>query len=1147
MPAPDTGTQDQDTPPTHLFAPGDAPPAVPGFEVGDKLGEGGMGAVYAARDLTLDREVAVKVMLPGRSAAEFERESKVMGRLPHPGIPPVHAFGRLADGRPYLAMKVIRGRTLKAILADRPDPSSDRGPLVAAFEQVCQAVGYAHRQGLVHRDLKPDNLMVGAFGEVQVMDWGLAKAVGDATEAAAAAPGGAFFSENVAATVAGQVKGTPAYMAPEQARGEPVDARADVFALGGILSAILTGHPPFAGTGGRDTTIRAARAELDETFKRLAGCGADEELIGLAKWCLSAVAADRPADGAAVAAAVAAVAAYRAGVDARLRRAEQDQAAAEAKASEERNTRREAEARADAERAKAEEQRKRRRVQLILAGVVAVVLAGAGIASSLIIERQADDRRAADRRVSDERLAAEKKQAEDRLAAEKKLADERLEAEQKRQNDLRDADRQAAARQRKTRADARVQMLAGADSGAVKQLVADLAEFRDLTGPALRELAARPPDEKPGLHARLALLADEPDRAKELVAYLPGCRPDELLPLREALKPHAAAVVDDLWAVVQNLKADPGRRARSAGALAGLAPDDRRWAGATADVAAVALTGSPAEFVVVQTALDPVGGRLAPEFLKRYPESRRTIEAGKLAVPDLVAVSTAYDRTAVLLARYATRPGELAELALLADPRHYELFARTLRERKAEVVPLLLAVLEAKRPEKLAVDKLDAALEAHGKRRGYAAAALLALGEAEPVWPLFVFPKDGDPTARSYLQERLRAVSVDPSALVRRFDAESDVSAKRALVVGLGEFPPDAIPADVRQPFVARLLALYRDDPDAGLHGAIDWLLRQKWEHAKEVVSVDEELAAAARGRVLGRVLLGAGQPLGTVMGPQLPAPPVPVGKDWFVNGEGQTYTVVRGPVTFRIGSPPSEPVRSDDEVAHEKRIGRSFAIATKAVTMAEYQRLRAGYEKGNRYSPGPDTPAIGLSWYMAAEYCNFLSEREGIPPDQWCYERNAKGQYAAGMAMKKGHLGLTGYRLPTEAEWEYVARSGAVTARYYGRGEELLPRFGRFLKTSDDHTWPVGQLRPNERGLFDMLGNVFQWCENPYSRYDPDETEDEKNSRFAIIDEQTLRLLRGGSFGDSPVLLRSANRNVNRPGLRYLALGFRPARTLLD
>ncbi|MFM8223594.1 MAG: serine/threonine-protein kinase, partial [Planctomycetaceae bacterium] len=129
----------------------------------------------AAHDLSLNREVAIKITHPQITARDFWREVWLMSRLPHPGIPAVHSAGELADGRLYLVMKLVRGKTLEALLRDRATPESGWGPLLAIFERVCQAVGYAHSQGIVHRDLKPANIMVGAFGEVQVMDWGLAE------------------------------------------------------------------------------------------------------------------------------------------------------------------------------------------------------------------------------------------------------------------------------------------------------------------------------------------------------------------------------------------------------------------------------------------------------------------------------------------------------------------------------------------------------------------------------------------------------------------------------------------------------------------------------------------------------------------------------------------------------------------------------------------------------------------------------------------------------------------------------------------------------------------------------------------------------------------------------------------------------------
>jgi hypothetical protein len=147
------------------------------------LGEiacGGMGAVLRAHDPEMDRVLAVKVVLPQYRGDPFMTrrflgEARLAGQLQHPGVVPVHDLGRLADGRPFFAMKLIEGRTLAHLLRERPDPGHDRPRLLRYFEAVCQAVGYAHSRGVIHRDLKPGNVMVGAFGEVQVMDWGLAK------------------------------------------------------------------------------------------------------------------------------------------------------------------------------------------------------------------------------------------------------------------------------------------------------------------------------------------------------------------------------------------------------------------------------------------------------------------------------------------------------------------------------------------------------------------------------------------------------------------------------------------------------------------------------------------------------------------------------------------------------------------------------------------------------------------------------------------------------------------------------------------------------------------------------------------------------------------------------------------------------------
>jgi formylglycine-generating enzyme required for sulfatase activity len=1084
------------------------PPGSAGrYELGDEIARGGMGIIYRATDTVLGREVAVKVLQekygPESGAARrFGAEARITSQLQHPSIPPVHDLGTLPDGRPFLAMKLIKGQTLDALL--HTSATADRGRFVAAFEQVAQALAYAHAHQVIHRDLKPANVMVGAFGEVQVMDWGLAKVLASGRREPADEPtietvGTAIGSDRDegSETKAGSMLGTPAYMPLEQAIGaiDQVDERSDVFGLGAILCTILTGAPPYVGANPEAIRQLAMRAKLDDASARLDACGAEPELVALARRCLAVERADRPADAEEVARAVAAL---RAAADERARQAELDRVKAEGEKVA-------AELRIEAERQKTEEQRKRRRVQLALAGFVVLVAVGGGIVAN-VVRQQASD---------------------------KQRAEEALAAESRRQADLRQA-----------RADALAEALTTAETVAVPRLTHDLTEYRDLTRAKLLELAGQPVGAKPGLHARLALLADEPTRAAELAAYLPVCRSDELLTLRDRLKPHAGAIAPGLWAVLTDAQAEAGKRVRAACALAGLVPDDARWAAVAPAVADLVVLENPLAAAVWFEALEPVRGALVPALVQRYPAARGRLRGGKLDEVQLAAEVSGYDLTATALARYtADRPAAAAELLLTVDPRHAAQFVPAVTANKPAVVPVLMAEL-AKSGQ---TDWSDEARETLGRRRAQAAAVLLTLGEAEPVWPVFAFPSDGDPTARSYLLARLVDLGADPVALMRRFEAEPDVSAQRALLVALGGFPPDLVPAAARAALAGRLLTLYREHPDPGLHGAIDWLLRQKWGQAKELSVTDAELAAASRAPVLARGLAGlAAVPV--PVGPFLPAPRVAVGKDWFVNGEGQTFAVVRGPVEFTLGSPPSEPGRVEvNEPPHRKRIPRTFAIGTKEVTVEQFLRFRPQHNWTKQYSPGPDTPAVAVTWYEAAEYCNWLSRREGIPESQWCYEPAKGGVFGEGMRMKPGHLTLTGYRLPTEAEWEFACRSGAVTARYYGRGVDLLPRYGWYAQNAGDRAWPVGQLRPNELGLFDMLGNAIEWVEDPALVYATGQKDDMENARLLLIDERTFRLLRGGSFSNQPIGVRSASRGSDRPGVRDNSGGFRPVRALLD
>jgi serine/threonine-protein kinase len=347
--APTVPMPPKSSPNIHEPAEAGVPDRVGGYAVCERLGQGGIADVFRALDASFGRTLALKVLRPKhRDDAElvgrFLDEARISARLEHPGTVPVYDFGRLPDRRPFFTMKLVRGHTFAALLEARKAPGEDLPRFLTIFEQVCQTLAYAHAAGVIHRDLKPANVMVGAFGEVQVMDWGLAKVLRDTSDIAAPDMRAAVSTINSPRDPAdegsrpGMVMGTLAFMAPEQALGEidKVDERADVFGLGAILCVILTGFPPYTAATTIALQCKAERADLAEARRGLETCGAAPELVQLALSCLAAEREDRPRDAAAV---VRAVTAYRADVEQKLRAAELARATAQTKAEEERKRR----------------------------------------------------------------------------------------------------------------------------------------------------------------------------------------------------------------------------------------------------------------------------------------------------------------------------------------------------------------------------------------------------------------------------------------------------------------------------------------------------------------------------------------------------------------------------------------------------------------------------------------------------------------------------------------------------------------------------------------------------------------------------------------------------------------------------------------
>ena len=374
---------------------------LPRYRVLQEIARGGMGIVLRVYDPELDRVLALKVLREEHRdnpemLARFLEEARIAGRLQHPGVVPIHDSGHFADNRPFFTMKLVEGRTLAELLGARSSPADDLPHFLRIFEQVCQTMAYAHSKGVIHRDLKPGNVMVGNFGEVQVMDWGVAKVLGGQRPTAsggplqppelpanlmetmirppqppskpidrpAVQPVPGWAASSTELTQAGSVVGTPAYMPPEQARGEPLDERADVFGLGAILCEVLTGQPPYRWPRDVALWLIGEDRDLQDAHDRLQKCCADPELISLACVCLSAEPGNRPRDATAV---TQRLRAYRAGAQERLHRSELERTAAVA--------------RADAARLRIRAERRARRLLLGLSlmGLLLVALAGTAV------------------------------------------------------------------------------------------------------------------------------------------------------------------------------------------------------------------------------------------------------------------------------------------------------------------------------------------------------------------------------------------------------------------------------------------------------------------------------------------------------------------------------------------------------------------------------------------------------------------------------------------------------------------------------------------------------------------------------------------------------------------------------------------------
>jgi serine/threonine protein kinase/formylglycine-generating enzyme required for sulfatase activity len=629
------------------------------------------------------------------------------------------------------------------------------------------------------------------------------------------------------------------------------------------------------------------------------------------------------------------------------------------------------------------------------------------------------------------------------------------------------------------------------DIGPLVEQLGGLRSWADLR--LIMHLQNSPVDSKEHLHASLALLPVDEGQVEYLYKRLLRAGPKEVKVIRDTLLPNRPALRERLWRVLQDDTTDDrASRAKRLRAACALASDEREVA-----------NSQRWKKMVIDELLDEVEedhGRYTPLMKMLLPWRQHLREPLAAVFRNAERPQSERSIVASLVAAYGDdAPDWLIELALDADAELIGVLWEELKKHS----DLAVAICEQTVSES---PRSQTKKERRAQRQSNAGVILFGLGQADKVWQMLC--RSPDPSPRSSLIHKFALLMANPQPLVDRLP-NAEVAIQEALILALGEFSTEQLPAARREELVSALLRTYRDNADPGLHGAAEWLLCQ-WHKEDELRKIDDTLAT---GKVEGQ-------------------------RCWYLTGKGQTMVVVRGPGRFLMGSPPTEAEREGGrdgplEEQHSVPFGYSFSIASKEVTVDQFKAFPFAekHDYSKDYSPTSRHPVNNVTWDDAARYCNELSRAEGVAEAQWCYQRSKNAE----MEAKPDYLTLKGYRLPTEQEWEYACRAGTTTSRYFGESEELMGKYAWYAMSLQERLLrprgnlkPTGSLKPNDLGLFDMLGNALEWTQNDTS------------------DDIQRYVLRGGTFGLPAWVARSASRHpIKARDYRNIYLGFRLARTV--